>query len=97
MYFLLQNGVPFSRKEFYYSMDIIEALKATNAFSQCEKFAEEEWQACLKERNKPRTDAGCLYLKNFATIVCIGDAKQKLTKENQLLSSHNTGSGAGRS
>jgi hypothetical protein len=78
-------------------MDINEARKQVNAFQHCEKVAEEEWKACLKERGKPRTDAGCLYLKNFATIVCIGDMKQKLTKENQLSSSHNTGSGAGHS
>ena len=64
-------------------MDILQKLKMANAFDKCEKVAEVTWDACMKERNKPPTDAGCLHLKDFARITCIGDFKKKLTEGNQ--------------
>ena len=42
---------------------------------ECEKVAEATWNACMKIREKPRTDLGCIHMKDFAKLACISDFK----------------------
>ena len=64
-------------------MDIPKKVALAEAYLRCEKEAEHTWVACLEERKKPPTDAGCLHIKSFVRITCIGDAKRQITGEYQ--------------
>lgn len=62
-------------------MDALKKFAFAEAYFRCEKVAEVTWEACMKHREKPPTDPGCLHLKDLARITCVGEAKKKITSE----------------
>ena len=65
----------------------MDNIKQLPAYILCEKVAETTWKACMETRNKTPDDAGCLFLKDFARITCVGELKGGITNSHSTVGS----------